>query len=103
MSGELSSAALRRTSCERWPSAPDGRSWMAMVYSPFDAAECSAAAALKLPDTSGKMYQFSVGAPPALWSPPPPQAASMITAASARTSLRRHRRVGPARALAPAL
>src|SRR5215207_1766991 len=62
MSSELSSAELRRTSCSRWSSAPDGRSWMAMVYSPFDAAEHSAAAAWKLPDGSGKMYQFSAGA-----------------------------------------
>src|ERR671919_1652374 len=74
MSSELSLAALRRTSCSRWPSAADGSSWMTMLYSPFDAAEHSLAAAVKLPEYSGKMYQFSVGVPPAPppAGPPPP-------------------------------
>jgi hypothetical protein len=45
MSSELSLAALRRTSCSRWPSAADGSSRSWMWYSPPDAAEQSAAAA----------------------------------------------------------
>ena len=50
MSRELSLAALRRTSCERWPSAAVGSSRIWMLYSPPDAAEQAAAAAAKLPD-----------------------------------------------------
>ena len=81
MSSELSLAALRRTSCSRWPSAADGSSRIWMLYSPPEAAEQAAAAAAKLPDGSWKMYQFSVGVPP---PPPPvvppPQAASSTAA-----------------------
>ena len=88
MSRELSLAALRRTSCERWLSAADGSSRIWILYSPADAAEQAAASAGKLPDTSWKMYQFSVGVPPALCPLAlPPQAASS-TAARATISPR---------------
>src|SRR5215207_3352779 len=66
MSRELSLAALRRTSCSRWPLADDGSSRIWMLYLPPEEAEQAAASAGKLPDTSWKMYQFSVGVPPAL-------------------------------------
>ena len=85
-------AALRRTSCSRWPSAAAGSSRIWMVYSPPEAAEQLAAAAAKLPDGSWKMYQFSVGVPPPLVAAlAPPQAASS-TAARATSRLRRHAR-----------
>src|SRR5919106_1611869 len=98
MSSELSLAALRRTSCWRWSSAAVGSVWIAMLYSPPEAAEQSLAAAVKLPEYSGKMYQFSVGVPPVLCALAPPQAASIVAAAastSPRRQVRRRRILAP--------
>ena len=92
MSSELSLAALRRTSCSRWSSAAVGSVWIAMLYSPPDAAEQSLAAATKLPEYSGLMYQFSVGAPPPPWALVPPQAASCNAARAASRPRRQARR-----------
>jgi hypothetical protein len=94
MSRELSLAALRRTSCERWPSAAVGSSRIWMLYSPPDAAEQAAAAAAKLPDGLWKIYQLSVGVPPPPPVVPPPHAASS-TAAMATISPRRQPRNPP--------
>jgi hypothetical protein len=72
---------------------------MRMLYSPFEAAEQAAASAGKLPETSWKMYQFSVGVPPALAAlAPPPQPASVVAATasiSPRRQLRRKRIAAP--------
>ena len=60
----LSSAASRRTSCSRWPSALEGRSASSIRYLPPDCSVHTRAASAKAPPGSLNTYHRRVAWPP---------------------------------------